>query len=73
MNARLLKKMSHYVRITQLDGLYTLEKRYSIYSKWRITMKTDNFFAIIRYKQNSWSALLYAFGYGNKILMRYNR
>ncbi|MFX0009683.1 MAG: hypothetical protein ACFE9R_05160 [Candidatus Hermodarchaeota archaeon] len=50
-----------------------LEKRYSIYNKWVMTRKTDNFFAIIRYKQNAWSALLYALGYGNKILKRYNR
>jgi hypothetical protein len=73
MNTKLLKKMGKYVRITKHDDLYVLEKRYSIYYKWCITMKTDNFFAIIRYKQNAWSALLYALGYGNKILKRYNR
>jgi hypothetical protein len=53
--------------------MYMIEKRFSIYYKWCITMKTDNFFTLIRYKHNAWSALLYAFGYGNKILMRYNR
>jgi hypothetical protein len=73
MNTKLLKKMSKYVRITKHDDLFMLEKRYSIYNKWCIVMKTDNFFAIIRYKQNSWSAILYAFGFGNKILKRYNR
>jgi len=73
MNTKLLKKMYKYVRITKHDDLYMLEKRYSIYNKWCITMKTDNFFAIIRYKQNAWSALLYALGFGKKILKRYNR
>jgi hypothetical protein len=73
MNTKLLKKMGKYVRITKHDDLYMLEKRYSIYNKWCIIMKTDNFFAIIRYKQNAWSAFLYAFGFGNKILKRYNR
>jgi hypothetical protein len=65
--------MYKYVRITRHGDLYMLEKRYSIYNKWRITMKTDNFFALVRYKQNAWSALLYALGFGNKILKRYNR
>jgi hypothetical protein len=73
MNTKLLKKMYKYVRITKHDDLYVLEKRYSIYNKWCITMKTDNLFALIRYKQNAWSALLYALGFGNKILRRYNR
>ena len=73
MNTKLLKKMYKYVRITKHDDLYMLEKRYSIHNKWCITMKTDNFFAIIRYKQNAWSAFLYAFGFGNKILKRYNK
>jgi hypothetical protein len=65
--------MYKYVRITKQDDLYMLEKRYSIYSKWCTTMKTDNFFAIMRYKLNAWSALLYALGFGKKILKRYNR
>lgn len=65
--------MGKYVRITKHDNLYMLEKRYSIYNKWCTVMETDNFFAIIRYKQNAWSALLYAIGLGNKILKRYNR
>jgi hypothetical protein len=73
MNTKLLKKMGKYVRITKHDNLYMLEKRYSIYNKWCTVMETDNFFAIIRYKQNAWSALLYAIGLGNKILKRYNR
>jgi hypothetical protein len=73
MNTKLLKKMCHYVRISKYDHLYMLEKRYSIYNKWCTTMKTDNFFALIRYKQDAWSALLYALGYGNKILKRYNK
>jgi hypothetical protein len=73
MNTRLLKKLLNYVRITKHGDIYMLEKRYSIYSKWCITMKTDSFFAIIRYKHNAWSALFYALGYGNKILKRYNR
>jgi hypothetical protein len=73
MNTKLLKKMCKYVRITKHNDLYMLEKRYSIYSRWCITMKTDNFFALIRYKQNAWSSLLYALGFGNKILKRYNR
>lgn len=73
MNTKLLKKMCHYVRISRYKDLYILEKRYSKYNKWHITMKSYNFFAILRYKQNAWSALLYALGYGNKILKRYNR
>jgi hypothetical protein len=71
MNTILLKKISRYVRITEQGNFYMLEKRYSIFNKWYITMKTDNFFAIIRYKQNAWSALLYILGFGNKILKRY--
>lgn len=73
MNTKLLKKMCKYVRITKQDDLYMLEKRYSVYNNWVLTRKTDNLFAIIRYKQNAWSALLYALGYGNKILKRYHR
>ena len=73
MNTKLLKKMCKYVRITRHGDSYMLEKRYSIFNRWCTTMKTDNFFAVIRYKQNAWSALLYALGFGNKILKRYNR
>jgi len=73
MNAKLLKKMGNYVRISKHDDIYMLGKRYSIYNKWCITRKSDNFFAITRYKHNAWSALLYALGYGHKILKRYNR
>jgi hypothetical protein len=73
MNTKLLKKMYKYVRITKHNDLYMLEKRYSIYNIWCITLRTDNFFAIIRYKLDAWSALLYALGFGNKILKRYHR
>jgi len=73
MNTKLLKKMYKYVRITRHNDLYILEKRYSTYNKWCVTMRTDNFFAIIRYKLDAWSALLYALGFGNEILKRYNR
>jgi len=73
MNTKLLKKMYKYVRITRHNDLYILEKRYSTYNKWYVTMRTDNFFAIIRYKLDAWSALLYALGFGNEILKRYNR
>ena len=73
MDARLLKKMSSYVKITKQSNMYVLEKRYSTYKKWCITTKTDSFFAVVRHKHDAWSALLYALGYGHKILERYNR
>jgi hypothetical protein len=73
MNTKLLKKMYKYVRITRHNDLYMLEKRYSIYNRWCITVRADNFYAIIRYKLDAWSALLYALGFGNRILKRYHR
>lgn len=73
MNTKLLKKMYHYVKITKNGNLYLLGKRYSRFNTWCITMKTNDSFAITRYKHNAWSALLYSFGYGNKILKRYKR
>lgn len=73
MDVKLLKKMRYYVRIRKQDNLYMLEKRYSTRNKWLATVKTDNLFAITRYKHNAWSALLYAFGYGAEILKRFRR